>query len=71
MTAVLPFVPFSHDEKMAITAEALYTIAGEQVRAMSPQDVQSLIVRALPSYLPAEGARSLYRAVSSQIVNGL
>lgn len=54
---------------MAITAEALHTLAGEQVRNMSPQDVESLVVRALPSYLPSEGARSLYRAVSSQLVD--
>jgi ATP-dependent Clp protease ATP-binding subunit ClpA len=68
VTTVLPFVPFSQDEKMAIAAEALYSLAGEQVRIMPPEDVESLVERALFSYLPAEGARSLYRAVSNQLV---
>jgi hypothetical protein len=53
---------------MAIAAEALYSFAGEQVRDMSPEDVESLVDRALSGYLPAEGARSLYRAVSSQLM---
>lgn len=69
VTTVLPFVPFSQDEKMAIAAEALHTLAGGQVRDMSPHDVDSLVARALPSYLPSEGARSLYRAVSNQLMD--
>lgn len=69
VTTVLPFVPFSQDEKMAITAEALYSLAGEEVRSLSPHDVESMVARALPNYLPAEGARSLYRAVSNQLVD--
>lgn len=69
MTTVLPFVPFLDDEKKAIAAEALYALAGEQARAMPAQDVEAFVTRALPSYLPAEGARSLYRAVSSQLVD--
>ncbi|KIM86341.1 hypothetical protein PILCRDRAFT_816275 [Piloderma croceum F 1598] len=68
VTTVLPFVPFSQDEKMAITAEALYSLGGDQVETMSPQDIESLISRALKSYLPVEGARSLYRAVSNQLI---
>jgi len=69
VTTVLPFIPFAQNEKMAITAEALYFLAGERVMAMSPQDMESFVVRALPSYLPLEGARSLYRTVSSQLVD--
>jgi len=69
VTTVLPFVPFSQDEKIAITAEALHSLAGERVMNMSPQDMESLVARALPSYLPLEGARSLCRAVSSQLVD--
>lgn len=68
VTTVLPFVPFSRDEKMAITAEALYSLGGDQVETMSPQDIESLISRALRSYLAVEGARSLYRAVSNQLI---
>jgi hypothetical protein len=54
---------------MAIAAEALCFLAGERVTTMSLQDMNSLAVRALPSYLPLEGGRSLYRAVSSQLVD--
>ncbi|KIM79757.1 hypothetical protein PILCRDRAFT_98157 [Piloderma croceum F 1598] len=68
VTTVLPFVPFSRDENMAITAETLYSLGGDQVETMSPQDIESLISRALKSYLAVEGARSLYRAVSNKSI---
>lgn len=71
VTTVLPFVPFSRDEKMAIAAEALYSIAGGLARNMSLVDVESLVDGALSGYLPAEGARSLYRAMSNQLVASL
>lgn len=69
VTAVLPFVPFSQDEKMAIATEAMYALVGDLVRTISPQVVESVVRKALSDYLPAEGARSLYRAVSSQLVD--
>ncbi|KZP08725.1 P-loop containing nucleoside triphosphate hydrolase protein [Athelia psychrophila] len=69
VTTVLPFVPFSKDEKKAVAAEALYTLGGDLAQGMSPQEVEIFIDRALPSYLPQEGARSLYRAVSSLLVD--
>ncbi|KIJ69195.1 hypothetical protein HYDPIDRAFT_80407 [Hydnomerulius pinastri MD-312] len=71
VTTVLPFVPFTQDEKKAIAAEAVFTLAGEAARAMSPQDVESLVIKALPSYHPGEGARSLHRAVSNQLVDAI
>ncbi|KAF9246235.1 P-loop containing nucleoside triphosphate hydrolase protein [Melanogaster broomeanus] len=70
VTAVLPFIPFALDEKKAIAAEAVYALAGEASRTMSPQDVESLVMKALPSYYPGEGARSLHRAISNLLVDG-
>ncbi|KAH7909866.1 P-loop containing nucleoside triphosphate hydrolase protein [Hygrophoropsis aurantiaca] len=69
VTTVLPFVPFSLDEKKAICAEAIYTLAGDAVRTMLPRDIELMVMKALPGYFPAEGARSLYRAVSNQLVD--
>jgi hypothetical protein len=40
-------------------------------RSMSPKAVESLVCKALNGYLPPEGARSLYRAVSTQLLDAL
>ena len=69
VTTILPFTPFSLVEKMAICTEALHSLAGESVRMLSPSATESLIRVALSDYVPAEGARSLYRAVSNQLVD--
>jgi len=69
VTTVLPFVPFSLNEKKAVAAEALYTLAGEMVASLSPSAVESMVLRAVSGYIPTEGARSLYRAVSSQLMD--
>jgi ATP-dependent Clp protease ATP-binding subunit ClpA len=69
VTTVLPFVPFSLDEKKAVAAEALYTLAGERLATLPPPAVESLVLQAVSGYIPAEGARSLYRAVSSQLID--
>ncbi|KII88159.1 hypothetical protein PLICRDRAFT_111552 [Plicaturopsis crispa FD-325 SS-3] len=69
VTTVLPFVPFSMDERMAIAAEAIHTLAGEMVRTMPPRKVESMVLGAVTGYVPTEGARSLYRAVSSQLMD--
>ncbi|EIW84788.1 P-loop containing nucleoside triphosphate hydrolase protein [Coniophora puteana RWD-64-598 SS2] len=72
VSATLPFVPFSLDERRAIAAEAVYALAGEDaVKEMTAQDVEDLVAKAIPSYIPSEGARSLYRAVSSQLLDSL
>ncbi|KAI6036404.1 hypothetical protein BKA83DRAFT_669940 [Pisolithus microcarpus] len=57
VTTVLPFVPFTLEEKKAIAAES--------------QEVEALVMRVLPHYVPGEGARSLHRAISNQLVNAL
>ncbi|KAF8635527.1 hypothetical protein AX17_003910 [Amanita inopinata Kibby_2008] len=71
VTTVLPFVPFTEEEKKVICSEALYTLAGEAARELSPQAVDKMINSALASYCVDEGARSLYRAVSSQLIDFL
>jgi hypothetical protein len=69
VTAVLPFVPFTTEEKMAIAAEAVYSLAGDATKTLTPQDVETIVTKVLPSYFPSEGARSLHRAVSNQLVD--
>ncbi|KAH0827107.1 hypothetical protein J3R83DRAFT_4794 [Lanmaoa asiatica] len=71
VTTVLPFVPFTLDEKKAIAAEAVYGLATDASKILSAQDVESLVMKALPSYHPSEGARSLHRAISNILVDTL
>lgn len=71
VTTVLPFVPFTLDEKKAITAEAVYALAGDMSKTLSAQDVESFVIKALPSYHPSEGARSLHRAISNILVDAI
>ncbi|KAJ7264886.1 hypothetical protein B0H12DRAFT_213503 [Mycena haematopus] len=69
VTTVLPFVPFTRDEQTAICAEAFHALAEELVAQLPPDRLDSLIHGALLGYVPSEGARSLYRAVSSQLLD--
>ncbi|KAG1890803.1 P-loop containing nucleoside triphosphate hydrolase protein [Suillus subluteus] len=69
VTTVLPFIPFTVEEKMAIAAEAVYSLTGDGAKTLSPQDVEAIVMKVLPSYVPSEGARSLHRAVSNQLVD--
>jgi hypothetical protein len=71
MTAVLPFVPFTRDECTAIAAEALFALGGDLVRDMDSVAVRSIAERAQVGYIPAEGARSLYRATSTLLMDEL
>ncbi|KDR73661.1 hypothetical protein GALMADRAFT_228107 [Galerina marginata CBS 339.88] len=69
ITTVLPFVPFSTEEKKAICSEALYTLGGDLARTWSSDSTEALIETALTSYCASEGARSLSRAISNQLVD--
>lgn len=71
MTTVLPFVPFTLEERRAICCEALYAIAGDIVSTLSAEVVDKMVDRALVGYIAAEGARSLYRAVSNELVDNI
>ncbi|TCD68469.1 hypothetical protein EIP91_010755 [Steccherinum ochraceum] len=71
VTTVLPFVPFSVEEKMAIAAEALHslTAGSEEGTDLPAATVEKLVKDSLQGYVPAEGARSLYRAVSTLLLD--
>ncbi|EKM82382.1 hypothetical protein AGABI1DRAFT_67991 [Agaricus bisporus var. burnettii JB137-S8] len=69
VTTVLPFVPFTLEEKKAICSEALYSLGGEDARSLSVQTVEDVIRDALENYCPIEGARSLHRAISNQLID--
>ena len=62
-------MPFTLEELKAICSEALYSLGGEPARSLSNATVASLINTALAEYSPMEGARSLYRAMSNQLVD--
>lgn len=66
---MLPFIPFTVEEKMAIAAEAVYSLTSNAGKTLTPQDVEAIVIKVLPSYVPSEGARSLHRAVSNQLVD--
>jgi len=68
-TTVLPFVPFTLDEKRAICSEALYNLGGDDSRSLSPEMVEKMVDTALADYCEVEGARSLHRAISNQLVD--
>ncbi|KAJ7080411.1 P-loop containing nucleoside triphosphate hydrolase protein [Mycena belliarum] len=69
VTTVLPFVPFTRDERTAICAEAFHTLGAQMVSHLTTDAFDALISSVLESYVPSEGARSLYRAVSNQLVD--
>ena len=66
---MLPFVPFTLDEKRAICSEALYNLGGDDSRSLSPEMVEKMVDTALAEYCEVEGARSLYRAISNQLAD--
>ena len=66
---MLPFVPFTLEEKRAICSEALHTLGGELVRTLAPETIQTVIEGALAGYCEDEGARSLHRAISNKLVD--
>ena len=62
--AVLPFVPFTEIELMAIATEVFYSLANERALSVSSDIVERIARSAIESYIPEEGARSLHRAIS-------
>ena len=71
MTTVLPFVPFTNEEKLAVATQALFLQSGEHARPMSPEIIDKLVVDAVAAYIPSEGGRSLYRAVSDLLLDAI
>ncbi|KAJ3511886.1 hypothetical protein NLJ89_g3842 [Agrocybe chaxingu] len=56
ITTVLPFVPFTLEEKRAICSEALCTLGGDAARTLSSSIVDTVINAALADYCAVEGA---------------
>ncbi|KDQ33054.1 hypothetical protein PLEOSDRAFT_1060740 [Pleurotus ostreatus PC15] len=71
VTTVLPFVTFTMDEKMAIASEALHTLAGDLLKTISDDSLNMIIREGVGRYIPSEGARSLYRAVSEMLLDAI
>ncbi|KAH9928093.1 uncharacterized protein B0H18DRAFT_1001360 [Fomitopsis serialis] len=68
VTTVLPFIPFTTEEKLAIAAEALHSLTSEETE-LPPATIDMIVRNSLHTYIPAEGARSLYRAVSNLLLD--
>lgn len=71
VTTVLPFIPFTMEEQTAIATEALNALAGDAAQTLPSATVDKLIENALKNYISAEGARSIYRAVSTELLDVL
>lgn len=71
MTTVLPFVPFTDEEKLAVASQALFLQGGEHVRLMAPATIDKLVADAMAAYIPSEGGRSLYRAASNLLLDAI
>lgn len=63
VTTVLPFIPFTIEEKLAIAAEALHSLASGETE-LPPATIDMIVQNSLSTYIAAEGARSIYRAVN-------
>ena len=62
-------MPFSLEEKRAMSAEAIFQLGGEDALELSSGDIESLVQLSLSHYIPEEGARSLHRAISNHLVD--
>lgn len=71
VATVLPFVPFTRDEKMAIATEAVLALGGGLAAALDTRALERMAERAICDYTPPEGARSLHRAVSTQLLDAV
>ena len=54
---------------MAIATEALFSLGGSLAAKLAPDAVEHTALSALKRYIPAEGARSLYRAISGLLLD--
>ena len=68
VTAVLPFVPFTPEERLAIASEAILSLGGEEASALDPEAFEKLAMKAVDGYVETDGARSLYRNVSTHLM---
>ena len=68
VTAVLPFVPFTDEEKLAIASEAILALGDERASELAPDEFEQLAGQCVAEYVHSEGARSLYRSVSTHLM---
>ena len=68
VTAVLPFVPLTPDERLAIASEAILALGGEEAAALDTSSFEDLAMKAVNEYIETDGARSLYRSVSTHLM---
>ena len=66
---MLPFVPFTDEEKKAIACENMQLVRQGSEEEDTRADSEAIIARALAEYLPVEGARSLHRSVAAQLLD--
>lgn len=65
VSTVLPFLPFTEDEVLALASESLSAMREDQKTGQDIEeaDWESLLQQAVSEYIPGEGARSVHRAV--------
>ncbi|KAH8117111.1 hypothetical protein DFH11DRAFT_1579357 [Phellopilus nigrolimitatus] len=68
VTAVLPFVPFTPEERLAIASEAIIALGGEMAAEFTTDDFERIAARCVSEYVSTDGARSLYRNVSTHLM---
>ncbi|KAF5373705.1 hypothetical protein D9758_000958 [Tetrapyrgos nigripes] len=66
VSAILPFVPFTCEEKKAMASEFLQhqSISAGLEEMLDWEKKEKIVEDSVKEYVPSEGARSLYRAVS-------
>ncbi|KAF9069160.1 P-loop containing nucleoside triphosphate hydrolase protein [Rhodocollybia butyracea] len=72
VSAILPFVPFTTAEKKALASEFLQESAAEHlVQGLSGEQKETVVSDSIKDWVPSEGARSLYRAVSNLLIDSM
>ncbi|KIK71124.1 hypothetical protein GYMLUDRAFT_147922 [Collybiopsis luxurians FD-317 M1] len=72
VSAILPFVPFTTEEKRAIASEFLQESAVDQlVQGLSKEQREKVVEDSLKDFVDSEGARSLSRAVSNLLIDSM
>jgi len=71
ITAILPFLPFTEKEKIAIGTEAALAfqhLFGDN--ALTAAELEAIVMRAVHdvNFVEGEGARSLYRVVEAHMM---
>jgi hypothetical protein len=70
VTTILPFLPFTEVEKVAIGTEAALSHQEFTNTPLSSTEIEEVVRRAVKdvNFVEAEGARSLYRVVETHMI---